>query len=190
MSTVGTQVGGPINAQNNWWGKINGADPAGHGDKISPAATINAVPFLTAPVAGCPVPLDGDGDGVNDAVDNCPTDYNPAQTNTDQLNYLANRPGSDGLGDACDPNISGDGYTNAQHTAIGKNPMLYCAIMRADVDGDGVISILDLAKVAQKFGQNVPPAPERFSQDADGTISILDLVRIASYFGGRVADCA
>ncbi len=198
MSTLGIQVGGPVNAQNNWWGKINGANPPGHGDKISPPATINAVPFLTAPVAGCPVPLDGDGDGVNDAVDNCPVDYNPAQTNTDQLNYLANRPGSDGLGDACDPNISGDGYTNAQHTAIGKNPALYCAIMRADVDGDGVVSILDLVQVAQKYGQAVPPNPsntgidtgiQRLNQDGDSQISILDLVRVASYYTQPVTNC-
>jgi tripartite motif-containing protein 71 len=37
--------------------------------------------------------LDGDGDGVPDAIDNCPTVYNPDQADSD----------GDGIGDACDP---------------------------------------------------------------------------------------
>jgi hypothetical protein len=37
-------------------------------------------------------PVDFDGDGVADSVDNCPYTYNPDQTDTD----------GDGLGDVCD----------------------------------------------------------------------------------------
>jgi hypothetical protein len=74
-------------------------------------------------------------------------------------------------------------------TALGKNPALYCNIMRADVDGDGGVSILDLTKVAQKFTQSVPPAPERYNQDADNQISILDLTRIAQVFTQKVTAC-
>src|SRR5262249_35825265 len=40
---------------------------------------------------------DGDGDGVCDAHDNCPVDYNPTQANGD----------GDLLGDACDPCTNG-----------------------------------------------------------------------------------
>jgi hypothetical protein len=36
---------------------------------------------------------DEDGDGIDDAIDDCPADYDPAQADTD----------GDGVGDACDP---------------------------------------------------------------------------------------
>ena len=42
--------------------------------------------------------LDGDLDGVGDVCDNCPADYNPAQTDTD----------NDNIGDACEAD-AGDG---------------------------------------------------------------------------------
>jgi hypothetical protein len=40
-----------------------------------------------------PAAEDGDGDGISDAQDDCPTIPNPAQTDTD----------GDGIGDLCDP---------------------------------------------------------------------------------------
>ncbi len=50
------------------------------------------------PVSGS----DGDGDGVPDSIDNCQFIYNPTQADMD----------GDKLGDACDPDIDGDGYFN------------------------------------------------------------------------------
>jgi hypothetical protein len=101
-----------------------------------------------------------------------------------------NLPGSDGLGDACDPDIDGDGYTNVQETAIGQNPLVYCPIMRADVDSDGVVTILDLSSIAHWYQRSIPPAPERLNQDADNVISILDLSRAAQYYHRPVTDCS
>jgi chitinase len=83
----------------------------------------------------------------------------------------------------------GDGYVDTQEVALGKDPLTYCAIMRADVDGDGAVSILDLTKVAQYFTQSVPPAPARYDQDGDGKISILDLTHMAQVFTQHVTAC-
>ena len=134
---------------------------------------------------------DTDGDGVPDAIDNCVAMANPVQLNTDAANTAANRPGTDGLGDACDGDIDGDGYTNAQETALvpGKNPNIYCDIMRADVDGDHAVTILDMTVVAGQFLTNVPPAPERLKQDADNAITILDLTAMANLFLNNVSAC-
>lgn len=132
---------------------------------------------------------DTDGDSVTNAFDNCPISPNPSQLNTDAGNVGINRPGTDGLGDVCDNEIAGDGYTNAQHVSLGKDPTRYCATMRADVDGDGIVSILDLADVAQYFTAHVPTASERYSQDGDNVISVLDLADMGSVFTENVSAC-
>jgi hypothetical protein len=135
--------------------------------------------------------IDTDSDGTLDASDNCQNITNAAQTNTDAANTPASRAGSDDLGDVCDTDDDGDGYTDVQETTspLAGDPLAYCAIMRADVDGDHAVSILDLTKVGQKFGQTVPPAPERYSQDADNQISILDLTKMGQLFIQNVSAC-
>ena len=135
--------------------------------------------------------VDADGDGVPDLIDNCSLVPNANQLNTDAANTALNRPGADALGDACDDDKDGDGYTATQEAAVtgGKDDLAYCQIMRADVDSDGAVSILDLAKVAVYFTQTVPPAPERYKQDKDSQISILDLTRMAQVFTQPVTAC-
>ena len=73
-------------------------------------------------------PGDTDGDGITDPCDNCPGDYNPAQTDTD----------GDGVGDECDdcPGTAPGAQVNAQGCA--------------DSDGDGVMDPCDLCP-------NTPP---------------------------------
>jgi hypothetical protein len=63
-----------------------------------------------------------DGDGLGDVEDNCPQDNNPAQTDTDQ----------DGLGDACDEDVDGDGLSNEEEAERGTDPEA------RDTDGDGL----------------------------------------------------
>ena len=90
------------------------------------------------------------------------------------------------------PDSDGDGYSDAREIAIGKNPNVYCAIMRADVNYDGVGNILDLATVAAYYRVSVPPAPARFDQGVlptDGVINILDLARMAQWYMHDVSGC-
>jgi hypothetical protein len=134
-------------------------------------------------------PLDTDADGVPDAVDNCVSVPNADQRNTDAGNSALGRPGADGIGDACDSDISGDGYGSVNKIALGRDPTVYCATMRADVDGDHIVSILDLTNVGQYFGQPVPPAPTRYSQDADAFISIIDLALMGAQYLQNVSTC-
>ncbi len=65
--------------------------------------------------------LDTDGDGIADPLDNCRVDANADQADLD----------GDGLGDACDPDIDGDGVPNGQD-AFPRDPA-----ESLDSDGDG-----------------------------------------------------
>lgn len=106
--------------------------------------------------------LDSDGDGVPDLIDNCPTNDNANQLDSD----------GDGYGDICD-----------------SRPTTFCPIMRADVNGDGEDSILDLSVVGASFQETVPPASSRLDQNGDGVINILDLTMQAHYFGRNASSC-
>jgi hypothetical protein len=89
-----------------------------------------------------------------------------------------------------DPTDSdGDGYSDVRENGMGEDPGAYCAIMRADVDDDESVSILDLTLVAGRFTDAIPPAPARYNQDIDLLISILDLTKMANVFTQPVTDC-
>ena len=68
------------------------------------------------------LPLDSDGDGRADHIDNCPAAANAGQEDLD----------GDALGDACDGDQDGDGLGDAAESAIGSNPR------SANSDGDGL----------------------------------------------------
>ena len=87
-------------------------------------------------------PPDADGDGVADAVDNCPAVANPGQADSD----------GDGVGDACDtpdapPDADGDGVADA----VDNCPEVANAD-QADSDSDGVGDACDTP--------DAPPPPD------------------------------
>jgi hypothetical protein len=73
-------------------------------------------------------------------------------------------------------------------------PLTTKNLAKSDIDLDGVVSILDLTKVASWFGNtiNASPSDPRWEgdMDGDGVISVLDLTAMASNFVRSVAnDC-
>ena len=62
--------------------------------------------------------------------------------------------------------------------------------MRADVNADGTVNILDLTIVAQNFGKYIyhhsDPADPRADVDGNRWIEILDLVLVAQHLGTSV----
>ncbi len=93
-----------------------------------------------------PPGADGDGDGIDDASDNCPSVANASQDDTD----------GDGLGDACDncPSDVNPDQSDTDGDGVGDA----CDTAGADTDGDGVIDASD----------NCPAVANPSQEDADG----------------------
>ena len=89
------------------------------------------------------------------------------------------------------PDSDGDGYTDTQEVQLGKQPFSYCAIMRADITGDGVVNLLDLRQLALVFTQSTPPASARaqLNNPDDAHIDGLDLLVMASVYTEPVSLC-
>jgi len=114
-------------------------DGDGIGDACDADRDGDAVAEIFARLSG--TALDSDGDMVPDAIDNCPGSGNSHQLDLD----------TDGLGDACDPDIDGDGESN-QTDAFPLD-----SLETADTDGDGVGDNADTA-----------PGDPTLSRDSDG----------------------
>ena len=71
---------------------------------------------------------DVDGDGIDNALDNCPTAANPSQMDTD----------GDGQGNTCDPDDDNDGVADAVD-----NCPLTANQTQTDTDGDGQGNVCD-----------------------------------------------
>lgn len=103
---------------------------------------------------------DVDGDGRATATDNCPTTPNPKQADVDH----------DGIGNACDADIDGDGLTNGDETSHGTNPL------KADTDGDGRRDGVDVCpRTAGKAPNGCPdtkPPPLKLGKRPKKTVAL------------------
>ena len=75
------------------------------------------------------------------------------------------------------------GITGISHTLPDLDGEIYLKVESgletpptADVNGDGIVNILDLVAVANAFGQDAPDV------NGDGTVNVLDLVAVANAF--------
>jgi hypothetical protein len=88
---------------------------------------------------------DSDGDGIFDAIDNCPANYNPDQNDIDV----------DGIGDECEcqqADIDGLGTVNFVDFAIVAQYWLTVEPL-ADTNRNGFIDVDDLIQLCQHWLQ-------------------------------------
>ncbi len=107
---------------------------------------------------------DADGDGVDDAEDNCPADPNPNQEDND----------GDGAGDVCDPDDDNDGIADSDDNCpLAANPD------QEDNDGDGAGDVCDPDDDNDGIADsddNCPLAanPDQEDNDGDGAGDVCD----------------
>lgn len=150
----------------------------------TPTPTATPTPTMTA----TPGP-DTDGDGIPDAIDNCPTAPNPDQANHDGERIDNGRgpsddvtnPAADASGDACDPDDDNDGLPDTSEMAF---PIPACPSatgptdpLSPDTDGDGVIDGVECALGADPASAaSKPPLDTACTDpDSDGVRSVLEV---------------
>jgi hypothetical protein len=122
---------------------------------------------------------DGDNDGIADAVDNCPSDYNPAQTDTD----------GDGLGDVCDDDDDNDGFTDEVETYLGTDPLDACPdgpsddAWPLDIGIDTRVDVFDALTFLAAFpsAEGEPNYSRRLDFSPDGIIDAADALTFLAH---------
>ena len=76
------------------------------------------------------------------------------------------------------------GFEQGTTTTINFDVVVETACHRADVDGNGVVNVLDLIDLLLCFGQPAtPPCDTGQDINGDGTVSVLDLIALLLAFG-------
>jgi hypothetical protein len=129
----------------------------------TPAPTPTASPTPT--VTPTPNPLDTDGDGVPNAIDNCPSWPNPSQ-NLPPWNVPQN-----------DPDC--DSFSNTVENSVGTDPNRHCGTdaWPPDINNDSYVDVIgDISRVTAEFSHSVPPAPARYDMAPDPPDHYVDVI--------------
>jgi len=135
-------------------------------------------------LSGVTVIVDSDSDDVAEASDNCPLIPNTDQANLD----------GDALGDLCDDDIDGDGYTVAQGDTDDYDASVYpgSIVTDGDVNGSGGINAGDILLMQRHvLGIIVLDADSITRGDlypagsGDGMINIQDLILLQKLVTGN-----
>ncbi len=115
-----------------------------------------------------PYRSDTDGDGLPDGVEVWTYSSNPLIADTD-----------------------GDGYSDSEEAALGKDPRVFCWIMRTDVSHDGIVDLADLTIAASSYLKSTGEIgfQPRADSDANGIVDLSDLTIIALYYLQSVQGC-
>ncbi len=114
--------------------------------------------------------LDDDFDGVGNPCDNCPQTYTTGQDQTDT--------DSDGKGDVCDNCIFTSNFD--QLDSDSDNIGNACELKRANLDGVGIVNVIDFAKLAEDWQKTA--AGLTGDINLDGTVNNDDLVQIIQHW--------
>jgi len=134
---------------------VTGENGTGEGTAGFTSAQVERIPGVFCP------PADSDGDGVEDALDNCALISNPSQANAD----------SDSLGDICDncPAVADESQVDRDSDRVGD-----ACEAGEDLDGDGDLNMFDNCPTmanptqADSDGDGIGNTCDKDNRDLDG----------------------
>ncbi|MEE8058750.1 MAG: dockerin type I domain-containing protein [Pseudomonadales bacterium] len=94
-----------------------------------------------------PAKTDTDGDGIDDANDNCSLLANIDQRDSN----------GDGYGNICDIDLDQSGFVNSIDLGLFKT-LFFTSDANADINGDGIVNVLDLGLMKNLFFKPVGPS--------------------------------
>ena len=124
--------------------------------------------------------FDGDADGINDGLDNCPALANPGQDNND----------GDTEGDVCDDDDDNDGLTDVEEMNYdgnpAYNPLTDTNPLLADTDGDGYDDFAEIAGGSDPLVPTSIPGSATGDLNYDGVVDVIDVLRALRILLGLV----
>jgi hypothetical protein len=133
--------------------------------------------------------MDFDNDGINDNLDNCVENYNPAQLDDDY----------DGIGNVCDQcdnnvfvraDLNGDSYQDIVDVLILLDVILgyddnSCSVEAGDINDDGILNVLDVIVYLQDILNGTTTNAMNYLQSVLSTEEFEKLTEEFYYIGDK-----